>query len=85
MIESILIFVGGIVFGIIVLILVTAKRAVSSDGWDDSNVFNWLRLWMHTILHPEDFAKMKYPDGSNPFPYLSKDEFSENFPDSRPK
>ena len=46
-------------------------------GWDDSNLINPIRFYAHVILHPEDFPKMYYKDGSKPFWYLSKDEFSE--------
>lgn len=45
--------------------------------WDDSNLINPIRFYAHVILHPEDFSKMYYEDGSKPFWYLSKDEFSE--------
>lgn len=78
-------FIGGFFAGILALIGYGCYRAVNSDGWDDSNMLNWIRLFSHIVMHPEDFAKMRYADGSNPFPYLSKDEFSENFPSSRPK
>ena len=35
-------------------------RAVNSDGWDDSNMLNWIRLFSHTVMHPADFAQMYY-------------------------
>ena len=79
-------FIGGFFTGMLVLILYGAYRGCSSDGWDDSNMLNWIRLFSHIVLHPEDFTRMYYLDPiRSPFPYLSKDEFAENFPDSRPK
>lgn len=91
-------FVGGFVIGIVTIIGYGAYRAVNSDGWDDSNVLNWLRLLSHCFIHPEDFGKMYYLDEweiealidarydpQKAFPYISKDEFSENFPNSRPE
>jgi len=86
-------FVGGFVTGIVALIGYGAYRAVNSDGWDDSNVLNWLRLLSYCFIHPEDFSEMYYlsewemetliDEGwecEKAFPYISKDEFSENFP-----
>lgn len=35
-------------------------RMMGSDGWDDSNITNALRLLSHVTLHPEDFGKMYY-------------------------
>jgi len=72
-------------------------RALTSDGWDDSNIFNWFRLIWHVFTHPEDFGRMFYlsdfqediliHEGQNPkkpFSYISGDELSDNFPDARP-
>lgn len=95
---DLLLFLGGTVFGWFSLVAYGAWRAVGSDGWDDSNVFNFLRVLLHLFLHPEDFARMFYLDErefdliryetgeepERPFDYLDKDEFSENFPGSRP-
>lgn len=88
-------FIGGFVFGVVVFIGYGAYRAVNSDGWDDSNINNWLRLLSHVYIHPEDFGKMYYLTEENwnelktypfkPFDYIDKDEFSENFPYSRPQ
>jgi len=92
-------FIGGTLFGIFLLVGYGAYRAVNSDGWDDSNIMNWLRLLSHVFMHPEDFGHMYYIDDSvydelcrrgydmesnRPFSYIIKDEFSENFPESRP-
>lgn len=102
--NTFFLFFGGVVSGILLLIGYGAFRAVRSDGWDDSNVLNWIRLFSHIVMHPEDFTKMYYiydargeiaaglpvacsKEGwgvQSPFPYLSNDEFSENFPSSRP-
>ncbi len=94
-----LVILGFILFvssavGILFYIL---SRMVGSDGWDDSNITNGLRLLSHTTLHPEDFGRMYYltqdqmnllqNNGHNPdkpFWYVSGDEFAEVV-DSRPK
>ena len=86
--ESILIFFGGIVTGILLFIGYGAKRALSDSEWDDSNITNFLRLLTHVFLHPGDFGKMYYVDKYNnkyrrPFWYISKDELSEVV-DTRP-
>lgn len=52
-------------------------RMMQNPDWDDSNLTNALRLLSHVTLHPMDFPKMQYPDGSRPFWYVTKDEFSE--------
>lgn len=98
--NSLLLFFGGTVFGWLSLIGYGAYRAVNSDGWDDSNMLNWIRLFSHIVMHPEDFAHMWYLEDDHvellesahffsppvkPFPYINKDEFSENFPQSRPQ
>ena len=108
--TSLLLFFGGFVTGILALIGYGCYRGVNSDGWDDSNMLNWIRLFSHIVMHPEDFTRMYYVDDTTrqlvdlemterrygldtltlrysiitPFPYLNKDEFSENFPGSRP-
>ena len=86
--ESILIFFGGIVTGILLLIGYGAKRALSDSEWDDSNITNFLRLLAHVFLHPGDFGKMYYIDTygnkyRRPFWYISKDELSKVV-DTRP-
>ena len=80
--SCILLFVLGLIFGALLIPLIIYFRAMRS-GWDDSNVFNVFRVICHLALHPEDFLKMRYEDGKNPFWYLTKDEFSEVV-DSRP-
>lgn len=92
-------FVTGVVTGVVTLIGYGAYRAVNSDGWDDSNILNWLRLLSHCFIHPEDFAYMYYLDDETqdflidhnrilqldrPFYYIGNDEFADNFPGSRP-
>lgn len=85
-------------FGITVFVGYGAYRATRSDGWDDSNVLNWLRLLSHVFIHPEDFGQMYYiPEDfvlesleeagytlEKPFDYINKDEFADNFPQARP-
>ena len=78
----VLTFILGIILGVILIPIIIYIRATHS-GWDDSNVFNVLRLICHLALHPSDFLRMRYEDGKNPFWYLTKDEFSEVV-DSRP-
>lgn len=72
----ILLFILGIIIGILLVPTIIYLRATKS-GWDDSNVFNVLRVLAHLALHPKDFTKMQYKDGKNPFWYLTKDELSE--------
>jgi hypothetical protein len=88
--------IGNILLGIFLFVGFGAYRALRSDGWDDSNLLNWLRLLSHVFIHPEDFGQMyyvpehlideieEYGGVSKPFDYINKDEFAENFPDSRP-
>jgi hypothetical protein len=75
-------FVGGIILGAFLLIGYICSRMVGSDGWDDSNITNALRLLSHVTLHPEDFGRMYYvtKEGEikgRPFWYVDKDELSE--------
>lgn len=86
-------FFFGFTLGILGLIGYGAWRALRSDGWDQSNLLNWLRLLSHVFIHPGDFAKMYYVyfdenetiyDYEKAFSYLDKDEF-EGVVKSRPK
>ena len=75
-------FFAGFLVGILFFIFYGGYRATNSDGWDDSNLFNWLRLLAHVFLHPEDFGRMYYIDkegeiAGRPFDYISKDEITE--------
>ena len=77
--------------GAISLLAYILWRMMRSDGWDDSNITNALRLLSHVVLHPEDFGKMYYltekqyellgeESGSypkRPFWYVSMDELSD--------
>lgn len=72
----ILLFILGLILGVILLPLIIYFRATHT-GWDDSNIFNVFRVLCHLALHPNDFVKMQYEDGKKPFWYLTKDEFSE--------
>ena len=78
------------VAGAIGLLFYMLLRMVGSDGWDDSNITNALRLLSHAVLHPEDFVKMFYltkeqlaflkehgHSPKKPFWYLPFDEISE--------
>lgn len=95
-------YIAVFVLGILVYPAYKLHRALKSEGWDSSNVNNFLRTEGHLGVHPEDFGKMWYlspavlnhlenntdfvrgEDYNRPFHYISKDEFSENFPGSRP-
>ena len=81
--SYVLLFILGLLLGVILIPLIICFRAAQAV-WDDSNVFNVVRVIAHVALHPEDFTKMRYPDGKNPFWYITKDEFSEVV-DSRPQ
>ena len=75
-------FILGIICGALLIPLIVYFRG-RHNGWDDSNIFNVFRVICHLALHPEDFLRMRYEDGKNPFHYLTKDEFSEVV-DTRP-
>lgn len=77
-------FALGLFIGLFLFIGYVAHRALKSPKWDDSNLTNVIRLIAHVALHPEDFGKMTYPDGSYPFWYINKDEF-EGVVKTRPK
>ena len=59
---SAILMVGGFAFitGVVTLLGYMIMRMMGSDGWDDSNITNALRLLSHVTLHPEDFGKMYY-------------------------
>ena len=67
----------GIILGIILFPTILFLRARRCDEWDDSNMTNILRVLSHLATHPDDFGKMQYEDGSKPFWYLDKDEFTD--------
>ena len=60
MLGDILIFLGGMAWGWIVLVGAATQRAVTSRGWDDSNITNWLRMFSHLVVHPGDFFHAWY-------------------------
>ena len=89
-------FIGGITAGWLILIGYASYRAVNTDGWDDSNILNWLRMFSLLVIHPEVFVNLYRLtdeqidtlllagyDPLEPFDFLRKDEFSENFPKTR--
>lgn len=76
MIGIILAFILGTMVGILLVPIVIYLRGKKSN-WDDSNIFGVFHVICHLALHPEDFTKMRYEDGSNPFWYLTKGEFSD--------
>jgi hypothetical protein len=82
------IFIGvtSFLIGVFSMLFYILSRMMRSDGWDDSNITNALRLLSHVTLHPEDFGKMWYCEideqgfpilGHRPFWYVDKDELSE--------
>ena len=75
--AALLLFITGFCLGAVALLAYMCHRMMKNDGWDDSNITNALRLISHVTLHPEDFGKMSYPNGTRPFWYVSKDELSE--------
>lgn len=81
-------FLLGFFLGVFTLLGYMIWRMLRSDGWDDSNILNALRVISHVTIHPEDLAVMWYldPEGHpsrRPFDYISKDEF-EDIVQSRP-
>jgi len=94
-----MIFIFGMLVGVVLLLGFILYRMMSNEGWDDSNITNAIRLLAHVTLHAEDFGKMYYiewgePEASwndaldraelkRPFWYVSKDELSEVV-DTRP-
>lgn len=84
----ILIWGSGFLLGASALLYYILWRMMRSDGWDDSNLTNALRLLSHVTIHPEDFGEMWYIDSvgtpiKRPFWYVSEDEF-EGVVRSRP-
>jgi len=87
-----LVGLGFIVYiaGAVSILFYMISRMVGSNGWDDSNITNALRLLSHAVLHPEDFVRMYYLTDEqiallkenghnlrNPFWYLPLDEITE--------
>lgn len=77
-----LLLIGYFFLGALFAIGYILWRMMRSDGWDDSNITNALRLLSHVTLHPEDFGRMYYvtKEGEikgRPFWYVDKDELSE--------
>lgn len=75
--SYIIICVLSIILGVLLCPIVIFLRARKCDQWDSSNMTNILRVFSHLATHPDDFAKMQYPDGKKPFWYLSGDEFTD--------
>ncbi|WP_314987111.1 hypothetical protein [uncultured Campylobacter sp.] len=82
--SYILIFLSAFILGVLACPIVIFLRARKCDQWDHSNMMNILRVFAHLAIHPDDFAKFKYEDGSKPFWYLGGDEFAD-IVKSRPK
>ena len=65
------------ILGVILTPMILFIRARRDDAWDDSNMTNIYRLIAHITTHPSDFGKMQYKDGTKPFWYINKDEFTD--------
>jgi len=59
-IAVVLVFVGGLVLGVMSLLGYMIWRLMRNAEWDDSNITNALRLLSHVVLHPGDFGRMYY-------------------------
>ena len=83
-------------FGLLSLPIIGMWRSIRSEGWDDSNILNWLRMFSLLVLYPSSFAGLyrltdeevdilmdNGYDPVEPFDFIRKDEFSENFPKTR--
>lgn len=75
--EIIVVAVLAFLLGVLLAPVVFFLRARRDEAWDDSNMTNMYRLVAHVVAHPSDFGKLRFEDGSNPFWYINKDEFSE--------
>ena len=73
----------GIIFGWLTFPLVIFLRARKDSSWDSSNMTNIYRLIAHIAIHPNDFTKVTYKNGKNPFWYIGKDEITD-IVDGRP-
>lgn len=72
-----LVVIVSFILGVILAPALLFIRARRDDSWDNSNVTNIYRVIAHLASHPSDFGKMQYKDGTEPFWYINKDEFSE--------
>ena len=79
-----LLLFGVWLFGVFCCPMLLFIRARKDSSWDTSNMTNIFRLVAHIAAHPSDFGKMKFDDGTRPFWYINKDEFSDVVK-SRPK
>jgi len=71
-------FILGFILGVFFFIAFVTYRALRSGHWDNSNIFNVLRLIGFVAVHPEDFPYMvDIRTGKKPFWYLPHDEFKE--------
>lgn len=75
--SYVIICILSLALGVLLCPIVIFLRARKCDQWDNSNMANILRVFAHLATHPNDFAKFQYEDGTKPFWYLDKDEFSD--------
>ena len=71
-----LICVLSLILGVLLCPIMIFLRARKCEGWDNSNMTNIIRVFAHLGAHPDDFAKMQYPDGTKPLRYVHKHEFT---------
>jgi len=76
-VNSLLLFVGGGVTFVTLLLGYCVARMLRADGWDQSNVFNALRVLSYVTMHPGRLIHLRDEDGYRPFWYAPHDEFSK--------
>ena len=65
-----------------VAFIIGGVQFMKSPETDDSNLFNYLRVFGHIAKHPGDLGRLYYISkegeiGKRAFPYIDKDEYSE--------
>jgi len=74
---DVLLFVGGVAFGILAFIAYIVMRMLRADGWDDSNVLNAFRVLAYVMIHPDELGGLQDSVGEYPFWYINRDEFRD--------
>jgi len=76
-VNSLLLFVGGGVTFVTLVLGYCVARMLRADGWDQSNVLNALRVLSYVVMHPGRLVNLRDPDGNRPFWYVAHDEFRD--------
>jgi len=89
---------GYMLLGIVVYLALKGWRFMRAPGVDKSNVFNFLRVEFLDCIHAGERAQMYHLsdeevdilidagfEPQQPYKFISGDEFSDHFPDSRLK